>query len=453
MRVVKAVCRLMLMFCHGDELVLKLFKIVLSVSAFAMLAACGGGGGGNSDLGLTGNTIVTPPDGTFRAAQATSPYRQVLVNCLMPATNGSLCKLATLPFIGQHAIAPTKADILAHTIVSHPWMATRFSELLDQMPNDILLLFRGVTGVTIGADIRPSYYDPETGGIYLDPEDLWLNLAERNTVSKVPDFRSDFGSDLKFAEFWRYVKDGDYAWSYYPLDGAVSTRSISDIVKPMASLLFHELAHANDFMPPALLSSVNSQNTVIEQSDAFGNNYISVDLNNRSPLLSSVMKAIGQVLYRGVTATSAQKQLTAGQVGQEFETDGASAGYAYSSMYEDTAMLFEEVMMKYHYNIDREQAFVDQPTVSNPSCDMYVVRWGQRNRIGDPLVKSRAQIVVGQLLGRTDTSAYFAILPSPRYMVNGAGWCSNLDLMAPSSNNMQKTRVREMHPTDLLPPH
>ena len=45
---------------------------------------------------------------------------------------------------------------------------------------------------------------------------------------------------------WRYVKDNSYASYYYPEDMRV-TRQASDGLYRLASLMYHELAHANDF--------------------------------------------------------------------------------------------------------------------------------------------------------------------------------------------------------------
>lgn len=103
-----------------------------SLVIIALLAACGGGGGSSSgSFGSnisTTNSGGTPTDGTFRPAVADSAYKNDIVNCSKivnerPVTS---CKLSTLPFIGQKTSAPTKADILAQTVVSHPWMAVRF---------------------------------------------------------------------------------------------------------------------------------------------------------------------------------------------------------------------------------------------------------------------------------------------------------------------------------------
>jgi len=420
-----------------------IFKAPLLFTILAVsISSCGGGGGSDK------------PSATFHPAQSNSPYKDVLVGCINPSQSTDLCKLSRLPFIGQATNSPTKEDILAHTITSHPWMATRFSELLDKMPNDILLLFRGVTGVSIGADIRPSYYDPSTGAIYLDPADLWLTKDERSTISRAPDYRQDFGNELKFSWLWRYVKYNDYAWDDYPLDGVITNRSIDTIVQPMAALLFHELAHANDFMPPALLSQVNPQNTVEAQAAVFSPQYISTDLTSRLPLTSTMLFGVGDVLFHGTKVSSEQKQFTAEQVGLAFAVDGASDAYAYSSQYEDTAMLFEETMMKYHFNIDREMAFTDAPTTAKAYCNEYVVRWGVHNRIGNETVKARAQVVVQQLLGSSDATKYFIHLPTSRSMNNGWDWCANLSGVGINdTGKLQKMSYQSIRESDLRPLH
>lgn len=433
---------------------IKLFRTRLLIAISLLCAACGGGGDNSSATGATN----PPTNWVYRPAQNASEFNNVLVDCLSVEPQAHPCTIGTLPFIGQKTSVPTKSSILAQTIVSHPWMATRFGQVLDQMPADIFLLFRGVTGVVIGANIRPSHYDAVTGAIYLDPADLWVTAEERNTISQAPDFRSGFGNGLAFAELWRYVQGNHYAWNSLPLNTTVGSRPLSDLTLPMAALLFHELAHANDFTQPALLSQLDPQ------KPPFGNAstaFPSTDLSTRLPLRSTLLLDFGKILYHGMTATDAQKLITGDQIGFEFATDGANAGYSYSSKFEDTAMLFEEVMMKHHYDIDREEGFSTLPVNSNSTCSDFIVRWGQRNRIGDPQVKMRAEYVVRQILGISDASAYINSLPTPRNLSVGVDWCTNLQQMVASrsfrqiigGSNGQTSAQQPINPSDLLPPH
>jgi hypothetical protein len=117
-----------------------------------------------------------------------------------------------------------------------------------------------------------------------------------------------------------------------------------------------------------------------------------------------------------------------------FEPDGANDDYAYSSIYEDTAMLFEEVMMKHYFDVDREMAFTDKPPVGEEEfCESYPVRWGFRHRSGDFLVKARAELVLQLLLDKNDVSTMLNSLGTPARMTNLIDWCTvqNLNQNAP----------------------
>lgn len=160
---------------------------------------------------------------------------------------------------------------------------------------------------------------------------------------------------------------------------------------------------------------------------------------------------LASVMFHGATATSAQRALSAEQVGLDFSIDGANDSYNYSSQFEDTAMLFEEVMMKYHYNIDREIAFTDAPPATGATCASYVVRWGVKNRIGQPWVKTRAQIILQKILGINEASVYIVDLPIPHNMVAGVDWCSNLNAASARDGVMQKLSIEPVPERNLLP--
>lgn len=428
---------------------------LLLIFAFVFTTGCGNsesetnGSGHSSSSSSSSSTgqpaSSTPTKSALRPAVSDSAHHKLLVRCIDIEKAKDACFLSYLPFIGQETLAPTKADIMARVIVSHPWMATRFSELLDEMPDDIYLLFRGVTGIVIGADIRPSHYWSVTGAIYLDPADLWLTSSERSTISQAPDYRSEFARELSFISLSRYVQGNQYAWDYYPLDSTISARPLSTIIKPMASLLFHELAHANDFIPPGQLSHINPNNKPVDQAIAFEEQNISLGLFNAASLNSDLLYALAEVMYFGTPATAELKNINAETVGLAFEIDGANDLYGYASLFEDTAMLFEEVMMKHHFNVDRELAFTDAPMTADAYCDDYVVRWGQRNRMGDPSVKARASLVLQGLLDKPNSTDYTNKIPAPKSLINGIDWCNNLT----HSSNKNSLGIQNLTPANL----
>ncbi len=142
-------------------------------------------------------------------------------------------------------------------LVSHDWMGRNFEAFLDQMDThgDFATLLQSVTAVVISYDVRPSFYWVVTGAIYLDPEDLWLTATERDSINEAPDYRAGFGNELQFLIPWRYVKDNDYA-SVYRDRSQRSNRPISELTTDLSSLLYHELAHANDFFPRSVHQSL-----------------------------------------------------------------------------------------------------------------------------------------------------------------------------------------------------
>lgn len=438
---------------------------LLSSLLLILLAACGGGGGSSGQSSQTEsepeNEIIFGTQLSLQPAMANSPHASTLEGCIKADSTATACDLATLPLLNAEVFergdtVPTIDDILNRTVVSHAWMGQRLRQVLEQMPDDMLQLFGGVTAVVIAADIRPSFYTSGTGAIYLDAAGFWLTVPEKQVIDQEEDFRSGFGNGLDFVSLFRYVVGNQRAWDFYSLDGP-ETRTLDDIILPIASLLFHELAHANDIVPPTLANTFDDSLTVGEAAQTVSSQNTATQLRSNQPLNSQLLHDLGQVLFRGVEATAEQQALSPAEVGLAFEPDGASDDYAYSSQFEDVAMLFEEVMMKYHFGVDRELAYTDAPAdPSSRFCEEYVVRWGFRNRIADPLTQSRAQFVVEQLLNTNDAGIYFADLTAPISLIHGLDWCANLQnfgtqgIVGESNKPSGPALIPE---TDLLPVH
>ncbi len=392
-----------------------MLRTIVLAAALALMTGCGGSHSGPLSAGALDD--VTP----YRERGV---YVQVLKQCATTENAAASCALQTLPTIGMETPAPTVDDIMNRLLVSHPWMGARFEQLLTGFPEDLLQLFGAVTAVVIDADIRPSYYLDGTGAIYLDPQNLWLTTAEKDVISTTPDYRLAFADPMAFRSYWQYVKDGkpvnDYKLSS---DGS---RTLSDIEPRMAALLFHELAHANDLFPPALAAVADRSLPFFRAVSSVYPERPSTYLSSFEGLESEQMRRVANILYRGFEPDSADRQITAGMIGSYFEPDAANDDYAYYSQYEDLAMLFEESMMKLHYGMDRDLAFVTPPRTEKPRCDDYVIGWGVRNRIAVDQVTARAQWVVEQLLPAREYGDFFTDLGDSSPLPEGAGWCGYL---------------------------
>lgn len=385
-----------------------------------------------------------------------SPYKDVLKKCIAIKDTKDSCSLKTLPLLMQESSNPTKKQIMQRVVVSHKWMGDRFAQMLDILPSDIKKLLAATTAIVIDDDVIPSYYWTGTGAIYLDARYLWLTPKEAKTITKKQDYRSDYGKDLKFLNFLRYVKDNNYAFYYYNLDSNI-TRSLNDIKYAFARLLYHELAHANDFTPANIIKSANKNDSIVNilNSNKAYNSYISTKLYKTTPLESNELKKIGQILYHGKSATAVEKAYSANEIGEFFDEDRANALYSYSTQYEDIAMLFESVMMKYHYNIQRDLAFLPKPNKKNNlTCSDYIVSWGKRDRVADEQVKQRALFVTKSILpNEANWDDFFANnLSNSIELKRGKNWCDSIDL-SKNQKLYKKLKSSKLIKENIIPPY
>nr|PMH99522.1 hypothetical protein BCU55_14390 [Shewanella sp. 10N.286.48.A6] len=382
------------------------------------------------------NAITSPyfdsPIAKTYAYNSASPYAINAQRCVYSNQLNQTCELNDLPLIGQQLDSETIADVMDRVVVSHDWMGRNFEQFLTEAdPNsDFIKLLQSVSAVVISYDIRPSFYWVATGAIYLDPEYLWLSPTERDTINEAPDYRSDFGNDLKFIMPWRYVKNNDYVSISY--DRAIrQSRTIADLTPRLASLMYHELAHANDFFPRSTHSQLQGP-TLIDDfyRRANSNSLVSDQLQNIEPLTSAEMYGLAAVSFLGETADATQKAYVPSDVTSFFLTDYANDFYNYSSTREDAAMLFEEAFMSHRYQIQRDVAVTD--------TDNLIVDWGQRGRIGADELSTRAAFVINQMMPEVDGESLLNGLPAPINMIAGQDWFDNVDISPALSRSMSR---------------
>ena len=324
-------------------------------------------------------------------------------------------------------------------VVSHQWMGDRFKDFLvnNDDNNDFKRLLRATTAIVISYDIRPSFYWAATGAIYLDAENFWLTPQERDTINEAPDFRTHFGNDLQFSMPWRYVKDNQYANRYFSKEQRV-TRTSNDGFYRLASLLYHELAHANDFFPSTEWFTHNEQTRILDAATntSFESDKLSISL----PLQSQKMRDLAQVSFSGETANTTQNSYQPVDIKAFFSPDTANDFYAYSSLFEDYAMLFEEFMMQNRFQVFRDVAITNNPTGDNISAQDYIVTWGQRGRIGEENIKPRVAFSASRVLPEFDSNSALTIVPKPIDMTEGKDWLENLAISPLSFSSIIKQR-------------
>src|SRR5690606_5789799 len=112
--------------------------------------------------------------------------------------------------------------------------------------------------------------------------------------------------------------------------------------------------------------------------------------------------------------------------------------YNYSTTREDLATLFESILIRARFGVERDVAVTNNPQGDDVTGDDYIVTWGQRNRVAEPAIRERARYAVSRLLPEVSLDAYIDAMPAPLEMRPGETWNENL-LLGPGSKTMPAT--------------
>ena len=340
------------------------------------------------------------------------------------------CLIGHLPPLGmEREFLEDPFPIMERVWSSEPWMKERFHQLLERLPPAYFQLFRPITAIAIAEDIHPSHYWPATGGIYLNPSFLWLTQQEKNTIADLSDPRGENLDDFPFRIRWRYVEDNDTDPFRFHAIRSKENRTLEQAFLPFAAMLTHELAHANDYLPPHTYELLNDMSTFYDAVFYGVDTYlhrmrVSTTLHDRFPISSQLIPVARSYYARGGTAK--QSNRSASELGSSFAADAVSSFYSYTHRQEDLAMLFEEVMMKEFFDLDRDMAFTEPLQSENNTCNDYLVRWGTRNRFADPLVRERAEFVATQLFPDYDFTDLFEQVYDSSPLSQDIGWCDSI---------------------------
>ncbi|MCV2370411.1 hypothetical protein [Roseateles oligotrophus] len=380
---------------------------------------------------------------------AQGPYATALDECVYNPrlTNSNLCTLGKLPLLGQATAGqvPTVEQVMQRVLVSNDWMGELFERFLREEDKfgDYRRMLASVTAIVIGGRVRPAFYWSATGAIYLDASSLWLTPEQRDTVSESPDPRSNNGALLGFASPWRYVKDNQHAYNSLAREPRLS-RPLGEVTFALGSLLYHELTHAADFMPPRLHAGLPTDKRVYQAGPARG---LSQSLHEQFPFYSSELQGLAKVLSFGATPTPLQISYTPSDIVHFFSTDRVSDDYAYSVpdgeafSREDAAMLAEETMMQLRYGVLRDYAVTDKLLDGALSADL-TVSWGQRGRIGEAAIKPRAKLVLAEAMPWVD-AALIDTLAAPLLLRPGQTWGANLDQAALAAGKVRPLSAQQ----------
>ena len=141
-------------------------------------------------------------------------------------------------------------------------------------------------------------------------------------------------------------------------------RDVSDVEAALSYLLYHELAHANDFFDYTEWQQLsNSASPLSSYDDSF--HFYGV--NNFIASYVVTTPCFGRSSIRRCNRFKRKRNYTALQVANWFEDDGAVAFYSYFTEREDLAMLFERFMMLYRLQAEADVGVFTRETLEDGS--------------------------------------------------------------------------------------
>ncbi|RLQ20233.1 hypothetical protein DWB85_18740 [Seongchinamella sediminis] len=88
---------------------------------------------------------------------------------------------------------------------------------------------------------------------------------------------------------------------------------------------------------------------------------------------------------------------------------------------------FRNERKRYYFGLDRIVSFLDAPASEDADCEAFTVRWGERSRVATPVVRARAELVLGDIFGEADIARYLNAVPPTRELRRGIGLCESLE--------------------------
>jgi hypothetical protein len=180
-----------------------------------------------------------------------------------------------------------------------------------------------------------------------------------------------------------------------------TSRTTMELAPLLIKLLFHELAHANDFFPHTLykMENFDSSKSYYETAEIQWDAEKTLSQKMKTPLISPDWIKAGSILYQGEKADTDALNTTAQTMVREFIADGAVDPYAYSTSNEDLAMLVEESLLRLYYEYDSYVIIIKLPhaNFTIPETFTHPIAGGVKNKISAPHVKVRALDVIERM--------------------------------------------------------
>jgi hypothetical protein len=287
-------------------------------------------------LNLAGTGLTDRDEAQFQACLANP---QVMAACSLPYLD-----LPDAPRAAQ------VDQVLAHTLISHDWQKERFRSFLLETRPELISMLSCVKGIAISTDIRPSFYYPPSGAIYLDARYFAGNEEEAKTVSTRPDARQDNYNQISLLFF---------------TVGTAIPETLEEARRlDLEGLLAHELTHACDF----------------KAQDLTGH-YVSEALPEAP---HNAAYYLAQWLFFGNAQAKAELEtFTPAEIGRSYEESPIVDIYGYGNRFEHLAMMVQSHLTFEFSGNNRVDLLTDNPKADERLRD-FPIHWGMTGKFCQP---------------------------------------------------------------------
>ncbi|SMF65289.1 hypothetical protein [Pseudobacteriovorax antillogorgiicola] len=311
-----------------------------------------------------------------------SPYQDKLEDCVYRNEPDKACSYLTLPPLGQEEVLDRTA-IEARVVASDPWLRAQFVSFMDRVPESLWPLFAPVTAIVLSRNLSHSFFWALNGVLYLDANLFWQELEESYQVPVKSRLHNGFAGYSYYLEVVRTPEiSGDLP------------RTEDEIWPNFASELFHQLAHANDFMGTdmsAAYAGITPYQLAVNRMDQRLHDGLGITLN--APTLTALARNIVYQEYSSLLLGVDVE--TVESLWQESE---ATHFLSFLSPEEDFAYLVQSLILDQYLDVE-EQIYLVPKGQELDENGLVGIAWGASRWVRNEDVFRRAQIALSSILG------------------------------------------------------
>ncbi len=382
----------------------------------------------NSQSCVVGTETAVEQNSSLYPYNINSPYSAMIKRCVLVTRPNDSCLMNEIPFLGMVSVTPSVDQIMDRVVVSQDWMGERFRQILSLAPSSLLVMFRYTSAIVIAGETERSYYWPVNAAIWVDPDYLWLTKAEKDTIALERQGKIDPNTGLDFNAVTLYSASGSSTdFSLSAQSNYFNNRSFNEVFFASNQVLYHELAHAADFAPLPSFANMNYAASIFDAIYTIYGDRPSYEIQTIYPNTSSTLNKIALAFDPDRNTVITDNSIDVLQVANLFWRSGAISMYSHTTIEEDFANLVASTMLKYEYNFDTNVSFYTNPDSAIPNCSDFILKWGVRNRLANPVVAQRAKWAVSQVFGPSaELDDFFANrLGEESFEQAGRNYCNN----------------------------